>query len=52
MTFIKYIQLTVDYVSKWPGDICTRTNETRVGVKFFREKIFSRYRMPHAIIGN
>jgi len=42
----------VDYVSKWVDVIPTRTNESRVVVKFLRDNIFARYGMPHLIISD
>lgn len=48
----EYILLCVDYVSKWVEAIPTRTNESRVVVKFLRENIFARYGMPRLIISD
>jgi len=48
----EYILLCVDYVSKWVEAISTRTNESRVVVKFLRENIFARCGMPCLIISD
>ena len=48
----EYNLLCVDYVSKWVKATPTRTNESRVGVKFMREHIFARYGMPRLIISD
>ena len=37
------ILLCWDYMFKWVEAISTRTNESRVVVKFLRENIFARY---------
>ena len=42
----EYVLLCVDYVSKWAEAIPTRTNESRVVVKFLLENSFARYVMP------
>ena len=47
-----YILLAVDYVSKWVEAIPTRTNDHKVVLKFLKEHIFSRFRMPHVIISD
>ena len=47
-----YILITVDYMSKWVEAIPTRTNDHRIVVKFLKENIFSRFRMPRAIISD
>jgi len=41
-----YILLVVDYVSKWNEAISTKSNETRVVVKFLKQNIFPIYGMP------
>ena len=46
----KYILVCVDYVSKWVEAIPTRTNKSKVMVRFLRENIFASYGMPRAII--
>ena len=48
----EYILLAVDYVSKWVEAIPSRTNDTRVVVKFLRENIFARFGMPRALISD
>jgi len=48
----EYILMCVDYVSKWVDVIPTRTNESKVVVRFLRENIFARYAMPRAIISD
>ena len=48
----KYILLAIDYVSKWVEAIPTRTNDSRVVCNFVRKSIFSRFRMPHALISD
>ena len=47
-----YILLSVDYVSKWVEAIPTRTNDHKVILKFIKEHIFSRFRVPRAIISD
>ena len=48
----EYILLSVDYVCKWVEPIRTRSNESKVGVKFLRKNIFARYGMPQLIISD
>jgi len=48
----EYISKVVDYLSKLVKAIPTRTDESRVLAKFFRENIISRYGMPRAIISD
>ena len=47
-----YILLSVDYVLKWVEAIPTRTNDHKVVLKFIKEHIFSRFRVPCAIISD
>ena len=47
-----YILLAVHYVSKWVEAIPTRTNDHKVVLKFLKEHIFSRFRMPRTIISD
>ena len=47
-----YILVAVDYVSKWIEAIATKTNDSKVVVKFVRNVIFSRFRTPRAIISD
>ena len=48
----KYILLCVDYVSKWVEAISTRTNESKMVVRFYVKTFFARYGMPRAIISD
>jgi len=48
----EYILVCVHYVSKWVEVIPTRTNESKVVVRFLRENIISTYGMPKAIISD
>jgi len=48
----EYMLLCVNYVSTWLEAIPTRTNESKVVVKFLRENIFARYSMPRVIISH
>ena len=47
-----YILVAVDYVSKWIEAIATKTNDSKVVVKFVRGTIFFRFRTPRAIISD
>ena len=47
-----YILLAVDYVSKWVEAIPTRTNDHKVVLKFLKERIFSHFGVPRAIISD
>ena len=47
-----YILVGVDYVSKWVEAILCRTNDHKVVLKFLKENIFSRFRVPKAIISD
>nr|CAN66653.1 hypothetical protein VITISV_014606 [Vitis vinifera] len=47
-----YILVGVDYVSKWVETIPCRQNDHRVVLKFLKENIFSRFRVPKAIISD
>lgn len=38
-----YILVVVDYVSKWVEAIATKTNDSKVVVKFLKEHIFTRF---------
>jgi len=42
----EYILLAVGYVSKWVEAIPSRTNDAKVVVKFLRQNIFTRFRIP------
>jgi len=48
----EYILLAVGYISKWIEVIPSRTNNTKVVVKFLKENIFTRFGMPRAIISD
>ena len=48
----EYILFAIDYVSKWVETIPTRTNYHKSMVRFLKENIFSRFRMPRAIISD
>ena len=48
----QYILVAVDYVSKWVEAIPSRTNDNKVVIKFLKEKIFSRFGTPRAIISD
>ena len=42
----QYILVAVDFVSKWVEAISNKTNDNKVVIKFFKEKIFSRFGTP------
>ena len=46
----KYILLAVDYVSKWVEAMTTRTNDAKVVANFHRNRIFTRFGTPRALI--
>lgn len=48
----EYILLCMDHVSKWVKAMSTRTNESKVVMRFLRRNIFARYNMPRAIISD
>ena len=48
----EYILLAMNYVFEWVEAIHSRTNDTKVVVKFLKGNIFARFGMPHAIIGD
>ena len=47
-----YILVGVDYVLKWVEAVPCRTADHRVVLKFLKENIFSRFRVPEAIIND
>ncbi|RVW77553.1 hypothetical protein CK203_050235 [Vitis vinifera] len=47
-----YILVGVDYVSKWIEVVPCKHNDHRVVLKFLKENIFSRFKVPKAIISN
>ena len=46
----QYIQVAVDYVSKWVEVIPSKTNDNKVVIKVLKENIFSCFGTPRAII--
>ncbi|XP_019173871.1 PREDICTED: uncharacterized protein LOC109169443 [Ipomoea nil] len=46
-----YILVAVDYVSKWVEAVATRTNDSKVVLKFLKD-IFARFGTPRAIISD
>ena len=47
-----YILVGVDYMSKWVEAMSYRTADHRVVLKFLKERIFSRFGVPKAIISD
>ena len=47
-----HILVGVDYVSKWVETVPCRAADHRVVLKFLKENIFSRFRVPKAIISD
>ena len=47
-----YILVAVDYVSKWVEAIATPKDDARVVIKFLKKNIFSRFRVPRALISD
>ena len=47
-----YILLCADYVSKWVETIPTRTNKSKVVVRFLRQNIFDKCGMSKVIISD
>ena len=47
-----YILVRVDYLSKWVEAIPCKANDHRVVLKILKENIFSRFRVPKAIISD
>lgn len=45
-----YILVGVDYMSKWVKAIACKHNDHQVVAKFLKEKIFTRFQAPKAII--
>ena len=45
-----YILVGVDYMSKWAEALSCKANDHRVVLRFLKENIFSRFRVPKAII--
>ena len=46
------ILLVMDYVSKWVEAIPTITCDAKVVLRFIMSNIFSRFRIPRAVIGD
>ena len=49
---MKYIQVAVDYVSKWVEAIALANNEGKSVTAFLKMNIFSRFGTPRAIISD
>ena len=47
-----YILVAVDYVSKWVEAKATKTNDSKVVVKFVKDFIFTRFGTPRCIISD
>ncbi|XP_052118993.1 uncharacterized protein LOC127748473 [Arachis duranensis] len=47
-----YILVAVNYVSRWVEAIATATNDNKVVISFLRRNIFSRFRVPRALISD
>ena len=47
-----YILLVVDYVSKWVEAKAIRTDDSKVIINFIKPNIFSRFRIPRALISD
>ena len=47
-----YILVAVDYVSKWIEAIPSQNNDHKTMIKFLKENIFSRFRIPRAMISD
>lgn len=48
----KYILVVVDYVSKWIKAVASPTNDARVVIKIFKNKIFPRFGVPWLVISD
>ncbi|XP_074357794.1 uncharacterized protein LOC141697364 [Apium graveolens] len=48
----KYILVAVDYVSKWVEAIRSKTNDSKVVMKLFKNIIFPRFRVPRTMISD
>ena len=44
--------MVVDYVSKWFKAVASPTNDSKLVVKFLRKNIFTRFKVPKAIIND
>ena len=47
-----YILLAVDYVSKWVEAKATRIDDSKFVIDFIKSNIFSRFRIPRALISD
>jgi hypothetical protein len=47
-----YILVVVDYVFKWVEAVATKTNDHKVGTKFIKQNIFSRFGVPQTMISD
>ena len=47
-----YILLVVDYVSKWVEAKAIRTDDSKVIINFIKPNIFSKFRIPRALISD
>ena len=47
-----YILVGIDYVSKWVEAIACRNNDASTVLKFLKENILARFRIPKAIISD
>jgi hypothetical protein len=47
-----YMLVAVDYVSKWIEAISSRNNDHKTVIKFLKENILSRFRIPRAMISD
>jgi hypothetical protein len=47
-----YILVAIDYVSKWIETIPSRNNDHKIVIKFLKENILSRFRIPRAMISD
>ncbi|KAJ9556682.1 hypothetical protein OSB04_011296 [Centaurea solstitialis] len=48
----QYIQLAVDYVSKWVEAVACASNDAKTVVKFLQKQIFTRFGTPRALISD
>ena len=49
---MKYIQVVIDYVSKWVEALTLANNEGKSVTTFLKKNIFSRFGTPRAIISD
>lgn len=48
----KYILVVIDHMSKWVEVVALPTNDTRVVMKLFKDKIFPRFGLPLLVISD